>query len=135
MFEELEARHGGDADGLERTIGLDLRYVGQEHTLNVRVPSGTGRLAETDLGPVAAEFATEYERRFGTTLTEELELVTVRATTRRSLDPGTGPRAPECEQAGVKRAPTARGSERADVERSGAWRHGLVTCTKIHFRR
>ena len=44
----------------------------------------------------------------------------MRATTRRSLDPGTEPRAPECEQAGIKRAPTARGSERADVERSGA---------------
>ena len=83
MFAELERRH--DDESLERTVGLDLRYVGQEHTLTVlRTPAG-GRLASDDLGEIERSFAAEYERRFGTTLDEMVEVVTVRATTRQTL--------------------------------------------------
>ena len=106
MFDDLDTRHGDDTGDLERIVGLDLRYVGQEHALNVRVPSSTGRVAKADLEPVAATFADDYERRFGTNLTEDLELVTVRATVRRRLggDPGTS--ALGGERTGVERAPS-----------------------------
>ena len=99
MFEELEARHTSANGNLGRTIGLDLRYVGQEHTLNVQLPSSTGRLSTEDLQPAAEAFATNYERRFGTVLAEELELVTLRAMTRRGL---------RAEPTGVERAATTQ---------------------------
>jgi N-methylhydantoinase A len=108
MFEELEARHAGENGSLGRTIGLDLRYVGQEHTLNVQLPSSTGQLTAADVEPAAEAFATNYERRFGTTLAEELELVTLRATTRQSLPRKEGERAVSAERTGVERAPTIR---------------------------
>ena len=108
MFQELEARHAGENGSLGRTIGLDLRYVGQEHTLNVQLPSSTGQLTAADVEPAAEAFATNYERRFGTTLAEELELVTLRATTRQSLPRKEGERAASAERTGVERAPTIR---------------------------
>ncbi len=108
MFKELEARHS-DANGdLGRTIGLDLRYVGQEHTLNVQLPSSTGQLTTDDLAPAAEAFATNYERRFGTTLAEELELVTLRAMTRQSLPRKGDDRSASAERTGVERDATTQ---------------------------
>ena len=108
MFEELEARHSGANGDLGRTIGLDLRYVGQEHTLNVQLPSTSGQLTKDDLGPAAEGFATNYERRFGTMLAEELELVTLRAMTRQSLPRKEGEASVSAERTGVGRAATTQ---------------------------
>ncbi len=106
MFQELAARDK-TATGVERIVRLDLRYVGQEHTLEVQVPSSSGSVEEADLEPVRAAFESDYERRFGTSLTEELELVTVRATTRRELGDRAAGQALGGERTGVERAATA----------------------------
>ena len=116
MFEELEARDKV-TQGVERTVELDLRYVGQEHTLGVRVPSSFGQFVETDLDPIRAAFATDYEGRFGATLTEELELVTLRATLRRSLGVGGTEGELGGERTGVERAPTVSSYSFAAKER------------------
>ncbi len=86
MFIELAGRAGrnGGSGAVERIVALDLRYAGQEHTLTIRTETD-GRLAAGDLEAIARDFETDYERRFGTTLEEPLELVTLRATTRTGL--------------------------------------------------
>lgn len=74
-----------DGDGVEvREVALDLRYVGQEYTLTVRPPGDNGFVA-ADPAAVAAVFSRDYDRSFGHTLDEPVEIVTVRATTRRPL--------------------------------------------------
>jgi N-methylhydantoinase A len=57
---------------------MDIRFVGQEHTLTVPVPAPGGSV-EGDPEPVAERFLDEYERTFGSILDEELEIVCVRA--------------------------------------------------------
>ena len=67
---------------------MDVRFVGQEHTLTVPVPAPGGAV-EGDPEPVAERFLDEYERTFGSILDEELEIVCVRAlaTTPLEYDP------------------------------------------------
>ena len=57
---------------------MDIRFVGQEHTLTVPVPAPGGAV-EREPEPVAERFLDEYERTFGSILDEELEIVCVRA--------------------------------------------------------
>lgn len=60
-------------------VSLDLRYSGQEHTMTrVLAPAW-------DLAAVVDDFTAGYERVYGHRLTEELEVVTVRVTTRLPL--------------------------------------------------
>lgn len=61
------------SDGARRETRLDLRYAGQEHSLTVTVPDAAGA---DELGGL---FAREYERTFGHTMDEEVEIVAVRA--------------------------------------------------------
>ena len=72
---------------------MDIRFVGQEHTLTVPVPAPAGVVAD-DPEPVAELFLDDYERTFGSILDEQLEIVCVRAiaTTplEREIVPGTG---------------------------------------------
>jgi N-methylhydantoinase A len=109
LFAELVARHGkGDGEEYDRIAGFDLRYLGQEHTLTVQLPV-QGDLTPDDLPTIASLFAGDYERRFGTTLAEPLELVTIRATTRKGLPRRAAERVVGGQTTGVVRASTSRG--------------------------
>jgi N-methylhydantoinase A len=79
LFAELESRTR--REGLQREVHLDVRYVGQEHTLTVAAPSTDGRVA-TDAAGLSALFEREYARTFGHSMDEEHEIVTTRAVVR-----------------------------------------------------
>jgi N-methylhydantoinase A len=68
-----------DASGGSREERLDLRYVGQEHTLTVTLPPEAGA------DDLRALFAREYDRTFGHTMEEEVEIVTLRVALRTAL--------------------------------------------------
>ncbi len=78
LFAELDARGSGDARRSVREVHMDIRFVGQEHTLTVPVPAPGGSVAD-DPEPVAERFLDDYERTFGSILDEQLEIVCVRA--------------------------------------------------------
>jgi N-methylhydantoinase A len=85
LFAELAARNEhGSLEDFARIASVDLRYLGQEHTLTVRTEM-RGDIGVIDLDRLTNDFSSDYERRFGTTLAEPIELVTIRATVRRSL--------------------------------------------------
>jgi N-methylhydantoinase A len=75
LTEELDRRSEGGAGGKpdpRRTIEVhvDMRYVGQEHTLTI--------VLDGDAETVRRTFSAEYQRAFGAVLDEELEIVTFR---------------------------------------------------------
>jgi N-methylhydantoinase A len=76
LIVELDRRSTPDPRR-ELEVHLDMRYVGQEHTLTVVAPSHEGLLGD-DADAVAARFSQEYKRAFGALLDEELEIVTYR---------------------------------------------------------
>ena len=86
MYADLAARAGsaGDGAGWAREVGLDMRYKGQEHTLSINVPSANGRVA-IDTEQVRDIFARNYDRTFGNTMEEPVEIVSIRATVRHAL--------------------------------------------------
>jgi N-methylhydantoinase A len=69
LFARLEARSEGT-----REARLDLRYVGQEHTLTVPLES------DCDAAELRSLFDREYNRTFGHSMDEEVEIVSLRAT-------------------------------------------------------
>jgi N-methylhydantoinase A len=71
LFALLEA-HGGNGDVREER--LDLRYVGQEHTLTVSLPAADGA------HELRERFDRDYDRTFGHAMDEEVEIVSLRAT-------------------------------------------------------
>ena len=71
---------------------MDLRFVGQEHTLTIPVPAPGGAV-EREPEPVAERFLDEYERTFGSILDEELEIVCVRAIATTPLERNATPAA------------------------------------------
>jgi N-methylhydantoinase A len=79
LFGQLEERT--PRAGLQRDVHLDVRYVGQEHTLTISAPSADGRIA-VDAAALAAIFERDYARTFGATMDEQKEIVTVRAIVR-----------------------------------------------------
>jgi len=84
LFEHLGERGGSTEDGTGKEVGFDMRYAGQEHTLTIGVPSEKGRI--TASAPEVRElFTREYDRTFGHTMDEALEVVSVRATLRTPL--------------------------------------------------
>jgi N-methylhydantoinase A len=71
LFTRLEE---GSGNGAAREARLDLRYVGQEHTLTVSLPAAGGARELREL------FDREYDRTFGHSMEEEVEIVSLRAT-------------------------------------------------------
>ena len=71
LFTRLEE---GSGNGAAREARLDLRYVGQEHTLTVSLPAAGGARELREL------FDREYDRTFGHSMDEEVEIVSLRAT-------------------------------------------------------
>jgi N-methylhydantoinase A len=82
LFAQLDARADGRG-GFAREIGLDMRYVGQEHSLTVAVP-GDGRIG-ADAAEIAQAFTADYDRTFGHVMDEAVEIVSMRATIRNPL--------------------------------------------------
>jgi N-methylhydantoinase A len=76
LVAELDRRSTPDPRR-ELEVHLDMRYVGQEHTLTIVAPSPGGELGD-DAEAVAERFTREYRRTFGALLDEELEIVTFR---------------------------------------------------------
>jgi N-methylhydantoinase A len=70
--------------GTGREVSLDMRYAGQDYTLSVAVPLQGGVIAEDDAA-LAVRFGSEYERTFGHTIDEDVEIVAVRASLRTAL--------------------------------------------------
>jgi N-methylhydantoinase A len=83
LFAQLELRveEGIDAGGASKKhAALEMRYVGQEHTLSVPVNFDVSTYAIADNEPaVRARFAGEYERVYSHSLDESVEIVHVRA--------------------------------------------------------
>ncbi len=88
LLEALFAEVGSRSDHLARetlkSARLDLRYKGQEHWLSIDVAlSGTAIAPSAEA--VKAAFEAEYQKSFGGTMTEAVEIVSVRATVRAPL--------------------------------------------------
>jgi N-methylhydantoinase A len=71
LFAFLEA---GGGNGDVREARLDLRYVGQEHTLTLPLPATDGA------HELRERFDRDYDRSFGHAMDEEVEIVSLRAT-------------------------------------------------------
>jgi N-methylhydantoinase A len=85
LFESLQNRSA--LLGAERSVQearVDLRYRGQEHWLSVAVPVENG-LATASPAEIRDAFTEEYERTFGGSMDEAVEIVSTRATLRRKL--------------------------------------------------
>jgi N-methylhydantoinase A len=84
LFGVLRERAGG-AEGAAREGALDMRYVGQEHSITVPVPCDeSGRIAVSS-DAIRDAFTREYDRTFGHTMEEQVEIVAVRGTLRTPL--------------------------------------------------
>ncbi len=86
LFATLEERQGPLAEGQSRSseVGLDMRYVGQEHKLTVPMEAPDGVIKAT-ADAVREAFTKEYERTFRNTMEEDAEIVSIRATLRLPL--------------------------------------------------
>ena len=69
---------GESSDAAEPSLRLDIRYMGQEHTLSISVDLDGETLGEK-IEVIAERFRQEYTRTFGATLNDGLELTSVRA--------------------------------------------------------
>jgi N-methylhydantoinase A len=71
-------------DSTVREVALDMRYLGQEHTITIGVPSDDGHVS-ADVEEIRTRFKDDYEKTFGHVMDEEVEIVSVRATLRTPL--------------------------------------------------
>ena len=85
---ELVQRLAADSNGSDGAaaieLAFDMRYVGQEHSITVEVPTRVGTIA-IDSDALVRRFTDQYRLTFGVTLAEETELTTVRVTSRNRL--------------------------------------------------
>jgi N-methylhydantoinase A len=87
LFSRLEARGSAVPAGIEEEIGeaaLDLRYLGQEYTLTVRPRTVDGQIVSR-AEEVRELFESDYDRTFGHTLSEPVEIVSIRAAVSKPL--------------------------------------------------
>jgi N-methylhydantoinase A len=87
LFERLVQRGSAAPVGIEQEISeaaLDLRYLGQEYTLTVLPRTVDSQIADS-ADEVRALFESDYERTFGHTLAEPVEIVSIRAAIRKPL--------------------------------------------------
>lgn len=84
LFAEVARRSGSIARETVRSAKFDLRYKGQEHWLSIDVPVEGARVV-VPAQRIIDDFTAEYERTFGATMNEVVEIVSVRATLRMPL--------------------------------------------------
>ena len=95
----------GFAPGDRTTVrSLDVRYTGQEHTVTVSFPDGS----DDPVADVEAAFATLHERQYGHTMTDPVEVTTLRLRATGSVDK---PKPPEL-------APRVEGAAEPDGTRA-----------------
>jgi N-methylhydantoinase A len=68
-----------------REVDLDMRYAGQEYTITVAVRSSADGQIVSSAQDIRDAFTREYDRTFGHTMDEQVEIVSVRATLRTPL--------------------------------------------------
>ncbi len=86
LFASLDER-GSDADlttSVKKEIALDMRFVGQEHSLTILLPSDNGRI-QMSAFELQEMFLDHYRTTFGSTMETPIEMVSVRATNRAIL--------------------------------------------------
>lgn len=105
---------GSDRSTLQRTA--DLRFAGQEHTVEAPVPAGV--LSTGDLRSLAERFASLHLERYGHRMSDPVELVTARL---RAVGAVPRPRVPEVGPGSVERARIGQREvyQGADVEPIG----------------
>ncbi|HEY4098458.1 MAG TPA: hydantoinase/oxoprolinase family protein [Baekduia sp.] len=86
LFDALAVRSVGASEASVQELRLDMRYVGQEHTLTVIVADGIPGLADTEA--LRELFRAEYEQTFSLRMDAEVEIVATRATIRTPLPRG-----------------------------------------------
>jgi N-methylhydantoinase A len=81
----------------ERTIEIhvDVRYVGQEHTLTVPAPQDGDTLRAGAELELRDSFVAAYARTFGHTMEEEVEVVAFRVSAHTPLPRGVAPKPPQ----------------------------------------
>ncbi|CAN5209432.1 hydantoinase/oxoprolinase family protein [soil metagenome] len=72
---------GRDSEGAILEPALDLRYVGQEHTITVQ-PRATAGQISAPWEDIATQFSDSHERLYGHRMEAPVEIVSVRATVR-----------------------------------------------------
>jgi N-methylhydantoinase A len=119
LYAEVERRaaHAGSAGSLRETA-LDMRYVGQEHTLTVLAGDERGGIAATP-EEVRERFRAEYEQTFGLRMDEAVEIVSLRATIRTPLPRRSEPAVASTNGAG--RDAESQGTTRAYSFALGEW--------------
>jgi N-methylhydantoinase A len=68
-----------------REVALDMRYLGQEHTITVDAPSSEDGAITATVEEIRSTFKDDYEKTFGHVMDEEVEIVSIRATLRTPL--------------------------------------------------
>lgn len=106
LLDELHRRPGSTGNGAAPAAALDLRYVGQEHSLTLPVPYSEADGIQPGSTGIASAFEEEYEKIFGHRMEEDIEIVAVRGTLRTSMPQRV--RAPEPNGAGGREGRTAR---------------------------
>jgi N-methylhydantoinase A len=87
LFTSLLGRSDARLDTLPVVdeASIDLRYTGQEYCLNVPLQIDTARTVTDDVPTLLDRFTESYTRTFGHSLSEPVQIVTIRATQRRIL--------------------------------------------------
>jgi N-methylhydantoinase A len=108
LFEDVGKRAAHEAP--VREARLDMRYVGQEHTLTIDVHGDDGRITQTP-EELREQFRADYERTFGLRMDDPVEIVALRATVRTLLPRRDAP--VDGASNGAGRTPSPAGTVRA----------------------
>ena len=81
LFEDLENRQKINFDTLQKIkeISLDMRWMGQEHTISLKLDNDNKGKIESDVEAIRKMFTEDYEKTFGSKLDTIIEIVSVRA--------------------------------------------------------
>ena len=86
LFKDLKSRGSAGVTGTDTQleVALDLRYTGQEHTINVQ-PDADGGMITAAADDVQNRFEAAYHEAYGGILDTLIEIVSIRASVRRPL--------------------------------------------------
>ena len=81
LFSDLENRQKINFDTLQKIkeISLDMRWMGQEHTISLKLDDDNNGKIESDVEAIKKMFIEDYEKTFGSKLDTIIEIVSVRA--------------------------------------------------------
>ena len=86
LFKELKSRDSTGINGTntQREVALDLRYAGQEHSINIKPVTADGTITAT-ADDVQNQFEVAYQEAYGGILDTLIEIVSIRASVRQPL--------------------------------------------------